>query len=95
MLRCLLGLHPRVKPYLERMTISDLARLVYRDHITVKHSAKKRLAQEVCDKTPAEQGGPQLSILGSDPCCEQVDALSKMLIQYLLEALVGVRQPWA
>ena len=87
-----MGLNPGVRPVLENMTFGELARLIYRDHVTVKHSSRKRLAEEVDRKlslvgdNPAQQNKP-LSILGSGAGLQQVDAMSKMLIQYLLEAV--------
>lgn len=87
--RCLLQLHPAVRCCLESMHCGELSRIVYRDHITLKHSPRKRLQEELHDKTKRlDQHLPSngnLCILG--PGAEKNDPLSKMLIQYLLEAL--------
>lgn len=71
------------------MHSGDLSRVVYRDHITLKHSPRKRLQEELHVKTNRlDQHVPSngnLCILG--PGAEKNDPLSKMLIQYLLEAI--------
>ncbi len=90
--RCLLQLHPLVENCLESMSVGDLARLVYRDHITVKHASRKRLHEEVDEKMKhldacQQKLNPEyLSVLG--PGERKVDPLSKLLVEYLLEAVL-------
>ena len=48
--RNLLGLKPSEQ--LNQLSSSDLAKLIYRDNIAVKHSSRKRLAEEVASKMP-------------------------------------------
>ena len=85
-----------MKPVLERMTLSELSRLVYRDHLDVKHSSRKRLSSEVTVKMNTIQRNIQacapqdLSILGPEQERVKVDPLSKLLVKYLLEAHVIV-----
>lgn len=93
MARSLLQLHPFVQNCLESMTVGDLARLVYRDHITVKHASRTRLHQEVDEKMKDIDNACQqkltpedLSVLG--PGQRKVDPLSKLLVEYLLEAVL-------
>ena len=68
----------------------ELARLLYRDHVILKHASRKRLADEVSSKMEragqAVNQSRQLSILGSAERFQRVDPMSKMLIKYLLEA---------
>lgn len=79
-----------VQHCLEAMTLGELSRLVYRDNVQVKHSARKRLHEEVQSKTrKLEHSLPQyglnkLSILGPRHDLK-VDPMSKLLVQYLLE----------
>ena len=90
--RSLLQLHPLVQNCLESMSVGDLARLVYRDHITVKHASRKRLHEEVDEKMKdldafQQKLNPEyLSVLG--PGERKVDPLSKLLVEYLLEAVL-------
>ena len=89
----MLGLNSLVRPLLLAMKDCDMARLIYRDHVTVKHASRKRLSDEVTSKL--ERAGQavdqrrQLSILGSAEKFQTVDPMSKMLIKYLLEAWQG------
>ncbi len=86
-----MGLHRKVRHLLDNMTIGDLAKLIYRDDITIKHASRKRLQDEIDQKTHTmdaklpKHGPEHLSILGTDNA--KYDPLSKMLIQYMLEAL--------
>lgn len=78
--RKLLGL--RECDAFDQLPDSDIARLIYRDHVAVKHSTRKRLSEEIQGlqvEQPVEDGADNRSNLAAEP-------LSKALKDYLLEA---------
>lgn len=98
-LRSLLGLDSAVSEYLSTLSISDLVKLVYRDHIPLKHSNRNRLALEidelgVADKQSGQQQQHQHDLnrpalpANSNPTPEEVHLMSKLLVRYLMEVLL-------
>lgn len=79
--RSVLGLSP--VPELMALPDPELAKLLYRDSISLKHASRDRLNKELHDKM--EQSAPvsQQPALRDDQ--EQRGALSKALVQYLLK----------
>lgn len=81
-LRHLLGLQPSAQ--FRRITNSEIAKLVYRDNINLKHGPRKRLAKELEVKMAAGDDAPALR----DKKVKEVktpNPLSKALTDYLLQ----------
>lgn len=81
-IRHLLGLQPSVQ--FNRITNSQMAKLVYRDNINLKHGSRKRLANELEVKMAAGDDAPALR----DKKVKEVktpNPLSKALTDYLLQ----------
>jgi hypothetical protein len=83
-----------------QLGITDAAKLVYRDHIKMKHSSRKRLKTEVEGKMQLPPRA-KLARSASQPCIENqqhsasgdeaakgTNILSKLLMAYVLEARV-------
>ena len=96
MLRALLNLQEAAWPYVSQLGITDAAKLIYRDHIKMKHSSRKRLKTEVEGKMQlapkaklARSGQPCIENQQASDCDEAsggTDILSKLLTAYVLEA---------
>ena len=85
-LRHLIGLkpNPQLDMVLQTFSDADVAKLVYRDNIKLKHGSRKRLGDELASKPPHPSLRPSRAdaIAGAnDP-----EPLSKALVAYLLEA---------
>lgn len=68
---------------------SELAKLLYRDNISLKHASRDRLNKELHDKMEASAPVYQAPALQNAP--DQRGALSKALVQYLMKVGLG---PW-
>ena len=68
--------------YVCTLEMSELSKLVYRDHVRLKHANRKRLAEEMQAKQTSEQ------LLLKDKPKDKVakHPLSEMLAKYLLKA---------
>lgn len=92
-IRALLGLHNQACEYIDTLPAHEILKLVYRDHIVLKHASRKRLASEMADTTKeleahdCRDGGPVLAALGNHGETLSADILSKMLVRYLLLVL--------
>ena len=68
------------------MSVTELARLVYRDYVPMKHASRKRLASEL---QSIEASAPRLprQRLALDDDAENAGTvlLSKLLLRYLME----------
>ena len=102
-LRYLLGLHQAAWPYLKSLSDSDAAKLIYRDHINVKHASRKRLATEIEANTKkraiAWAGNEDGDDVADDAIADEdekeesgdtLECLTKVLVKYLLEAGSGL-----
>ena len=84
--------------YVSQLGITDAAKLIYRDHIKMKHSSRKRLKTEVEGKM---QLAPRAKLAKSasqaciqnrqcsaseDEAASGADILSKLLVGYVMEA---------
>ena len=80
-------------PQLAHLTESDIAKLVYRDNIKLKHSSRKRLADEISAKEPAVASLRDRYRFTDDQDPQQDDhePLSKALVAYLLEVCYCVQ----
>lgn len=81
--RHLMGMKPSqsLKDALAGFGDGDIAKLVYRDHIKLKHASRKRLADEI------EAQPPIVSLRGNRVDQDQTsEPLSKALVAHLLEA---------
>lgn len=84
--RSLLGLDRSVEESLVHMTVAELVKLVYRDHIPLKHANRKRLAAELDDKTDKLPAPAQrMAINAGDEQDHDTKLLSSMLIRYLMQ----------
>ena len=105
-LRTLLGLNPAVDEYLKTLTPMDCAKLLYRDHVKVKHANKQRLASEhqhkqdllqqkqkqLANSMQQNQTGMQHKPVLDKQCTESKDLLTCLLVKYMNQArLVAVR----
>ena len=90
-LRHLIGLRPtpQLNLVLDAFSDSDVAKLIYRDSINLKHGCRKRLASEIASK-PAL---PSLrdNQMKEDENSKDLEPLSKALVAYLLEV---VKRKW-
>lgn len=88
LLRSLLGLDPAAMSYLSTLQVTDLIKLVYRDHIQLKHGSRKRLAAEVSRNTKRLQDSQKNPNQREDEAVEDmestVDPMSKMLVKYMM-----------
>ena len=83
--RTLLGLHPAAGEYLSTLDVPELLKLVYRDHIVLKHAGRKRLASEMESKLK-EIERPQSSnqaLASATDEAKRIHVLSKALVRYL------------
>ena len=83
-----MGLHPGVAGALAAMKNAELSRLVYRDNITVKHSSRKRLAEELdlkmkMAKSELQKAGGGPAILDEAAPDGEDDVMSKLLVDHL------------
>ena len=89
-LRSLLGLSQDTLPYIESLDMGDLAKIVYRDHVRIKHACRKRLAEEMEEKDNHEQNvmkdvQKKSDYPQEDSVKDRVDMVSHMLAKYLLQ----------
>ena len=79
-----MGLRPSraLKVVLDGFSDSDVAKLVYRDNIKVKHGGRKRLAEEISSKPPVASLRANKDALEDR---DEAEPLSKALVAYLLE----------
>ena len=83
--RTLLGLHPAAEEYLSTLDVPELLKLVYRDHIVLKHAGRKRLASEMESKLKEierPQSSNQALALATDEA-KRIHVVSKALVRYL------------
>lgn len=84
-MRSLLGLDPAAAPLLSGMSVGELTKLVYRDHIPMKHASRKRLASEIqmleSNVQPQQRQRRALEAGNAGK-----DLLSQLLVQYLMQA---------
>ena len=80
------------------LQVTDLMKLVYRDHIQLKHANRKRLASEVDDVTrkldvpqPLFDGNNAEVQAVRDGQPAAVDVMSQTLVKYLMTAPRPVR----
>ena len=67
------------------MSVTELAKLVYRDYIPVKHASRKRLASEIQTlESNVQPQHPQRRALEAGNAHK--DLLSQLLVQYLMQA---------
>lgn len=66
------------------MSSSDLAKLIYRDNVAVKHASRKRLAQEMADKSYAVDLSLGLEDTKDPPVAGAGGPLTRALKNYLL-----------
>lgn len=95
MIRSLLGLHPAAEQYLSELDIPQIAKLIYRDHVSMKHANRKRLASEMAEKSLHDEhelqqeqqaSGNHVGRLGDQQATETTENLmSKLLVKYLME----------
>lgn len=74
-----------------QLSDSDLAKIIYRDDISIKHGGRERLAQELEDKANLSSkrvDSEQTAICDTKARTSESGALSKALVQYLLKATV-------
>ena len=86
--RTLIGLHPNALEYLSTLGHGELARIIYRDHVQIKHGSRKRLATEVESKMRVAEQTCSVdpdALLLVDKAADAPDLMSKMLIAYLRE----------
>ena len=81
--RSLIGLDASLEQHLAKISDSDVVKLLYREHLVLKHSSKKRLAKEIEDKMPPEVLPHRMPIVAA-PSAN--DSLAKLLVKYLCEA---------
>ena len=79
-----------MEPFLEGMQLPEVAKLVYRDDIRLKHDGRQRLAKEIDDKLQSlgvRSSAPQVKqpLLPARPD-SGADPMSKMLVKYMMEA---------
>ena len=100
--RTLLALDVATTLPLSTLSSADVAKLVYRDHVKVKHADKTRLANEVKEKLKVfgqESGMDQDAIDDDDDDEDDVcdapgsDFLTKLLVKYLMEASKPILSP--
>ena len=80
-----MGLHSQVAEYLETLPLNELMKVVYRDHIVMKHASRKRLATEMTETSKKIDN--QLNAenpRSENPEQVTMDVLSKMLVRYLI-----------
>ena len=83
--RSLLGMQPT--EYLMGLPDAELAKLIYRDDITIKHASRQRLADELQDKADGSAKNPEkMAVCDTNEKTQGAGALSKALVQYLLKA---------
>ena len=84
--RHLIGLKPSpmLNAMLSRLSDSDVAKLVYRDNIKIKHGNRKRLATEIAGKPVASLRDRENQ--NNDEDAADSDPLSKALVAYLVQA---------
>lgn len=88
-LRSLIGLSPDACSYIESLELGDVAKVLYRDHVRIKHVSRKRLASEMDEKTQHEHSVLKDAAIQSGvlPDAKELeDTVSKMLSKYLLQA---------
>ena len=69
---------------LSRLSDSDVAKLVYRDNIKIKHGNRKRLATEIAGKPATSLRDRDNQ--NNDEDADDSDPLSKALVAYLVQA---------
>lgn len=80
----LLGMQPT--EYLMGLPDAELAKLIYRDDITIKHASRQRLADELQDKADGSAKNPEkMAVCDTNEKTQGAGALSKALVQYLLK----------
>lgn len=84
---------PSASAYLDTLGSHDLLKLVYRDHIALKHASRKRLAAEMSEtnkqleSSSSKQKRTDVSLQNNGDSEKQgkaIDVLSKMLTRYLM-----------
>lgn len=87
--RFLLGLHSSAWPYMQSLSEAQAAKLVYRDHINMKHADRKRLATEIETKSQQLELQPKIAVGGlqleDGGDSKDADCMTKMLLKYLVE----------
>ena len=86
-LRTLLGLHPAAWEYLSTLDAPELTKLVYRDHIILKHAGRKRLACEMETKLKGierpQSSNQALASTTDEAEAKRTHVVSKALVRYL------------
>ena len=97
-MRSLLGLSAEASEYVSTLGTGDVARLVYRDHVRLKHASRKRLASELESKVnhgeSVLKAAAQNETTGSDAAARKTlqdrktgfDLVSYMFGKYVLQA---------
>lgn len=76
--------------FLDKLSDSDIAKLLYRDHLKVKHSTRKRLAGEIAEKEKQLSIADKSHAAVKDRQCDKPNVtsvqhpLTKALKEYLL-----------
>ena len=75
---------------MESLDVTELAKIVYRDHVRIKHGCRKRLAEEMEEKARHEQSvikdvQKKSDYPQEDPVKDPIDMVSHMLAKYLLQ----------
>ena len=83
-LRQLLHLQP--SPYTERMNERELASLLYRDHVGLKHASRDRLGKEIADAQTEESTFVNASVPEHDQNSEWMDPLTSAMLGHLVQA---------
>lgn len=83
-MRHLIGMRPCVQ--LNGLADSDIAKLIYRDSIRLKHASRKRLADEISAKPSLPFARERNKTDAENRAVEDQHPLSKALVAYLLEA---------
>lgn len=93
--RYLLDLHPQVMEYLTSLKNQEVVKLVYRDHVVIKHSSRKRLASEMQSNSKKLQDMEVPHRAPADAIGDQsnVNLLSKMLVRYMRMASLHLWGP--
>lgn len=72
------------------MDSSRVIKLLYRDHLLMKHSSRKRLVTEIQTKMPPDQKKARISILDGDSSVgvdDKKDPMTNIFVKYLMKEL--------
>ena len=92
-LRSLLGLDGAAERFLSGMSVAELTKLIYRDHIPMKHASRKRLSDEIStiENSRACERPLQRPALEEASADTGTDLLSQLLVKYLMQVSVFIK----